>query len=103
MTEWKDDLKQLSKCVRECILPRLTQLEVENYLLRKHVWPYVQAMKEVNQLDDISSKREFMSELDDDTIRELLTAKAKFSKSGNLLEREITLVTPRPEKGWGSP
>jgi hypothetical protein len=94
MTEWKDDIKEIGKCLRECILPRLTQLEVELYYLRKHVWPYVQAMKEVNQLDDVASKREFMSDLDDDTIRELLTTKAKFSKSGNLLEREIFLVTP---------
>lgn len=98
--EWNDDLKQISKCLRECILPRLTQLEVELFYLRKHVWPYVQAMKEVNQLDDIPAKKEFMCDLDDDTIRELLTAKAKFSKSGNLLEREIFLVTPNePETG----
>jgi hypothetical protein len=97
-TEWKDDLKEISKCLRECILPRLTQLEVELFYLRKHVWPYVQAMKEVNQLDDIPAKREFMSDLDDDTIRELLTTKAKFSKSGNLLQRELHLVTPKSER-----
>lgn len=74
--------------VREVLLPRLIQLEIELDTLRKHTWPYVQAQREYNQLDDIETKRDFVKNLDDDTIKELLNLKARFSKSSSLQKSE---------------
>jgi hypothetical protein len=74
--------------VHEVLLPRLIQLEIELDTLRKHTWPYVQAQREYNQLDDIETKRDFVKNLDDDTIKELLNLKARFSKSSNLQKSE---------------
>ena len=74
--------------VREVLLPRLIQLEIELDTLRKHTWPYVQAQREHNQLDDIETKRDFVKNLDDDTITELLNLKARFSQSSSLQKSE---------------
>jgi hypothetical protein len=76
------------KLIREVLLPRIVQLEIEVAALRKHTWPYVQAQKEHNQLDDIEAKRDFIRSLDDDTIKELLNLKAKFSTNSGLQQRE---------------
>ena len=74
--------------IREVLLPRIVQLEIEVAALRKHTWPYVQAQKEHNQLDDIETKRDFIRSLDDDTIKELLNLKAKISENSGLQQRE---------------
>ena len=74
--------------VRQVLLPQIIQLQIEVAALRKHTWPYVQAQKEHNQLDDIEAKKDFVKSLDDDTIRELINLKAKFSGSSGFLKRE---------------
>jgi hypothetical protein len=74
--------------VRQVLLPQIIQLQIEVAALRKHTWPYVQAQKEHNQLDDIEAKRDFVKSLDDDTIRELINLKAKFSGSSGFQKRE---------------
>lgn len=81
-------MTDLDKLVREVLVPRIIQLEIEVASLRKHTWPYVQAQKEHNQLDDIEAKRDFIRSLDDDTIKELLNLKAKLSENSGLQQRE---------------
>ena len=74
--------------IREVLIPQIIQLQIEVDALRKHTWPYVQAQKEGNQLDDIEAKRDFVKSLDDDTIKELLNMKAKFSETSGLQKSE---------------
>lgn len=81
-------MTDLEKLVKNVLLPRIIQLEIEVASLRKHTWPYVQAQKEHNQLDDIEAKRDFIRSLDDDTIKELLNLKAKLSENSGLQQRE---------------
>ena len=73
-------------------LPQIIQLQIEVNALRKHTWPYVQAQKEHNQLDDIETKRDFVQSLDEDTVKELLNLKAKFSKSSGFQQREYDIL-----------
>lgn len=80
------------RLIREVILPQLIQLQAEIAALRKHTWPYVQSQKEQNQLDDIEAKRDFIKNLDEDTIKELLNIKAKYSGSSNLQKTEYELL-----------
>ena len=70
----------------------MRQLEEEIYLLRKHTWPYVQSRKETSQVDDTRAKREFLKNLDDDTVLELLRLKSKFSRNPGLQGREFDLL-----------
>ena len=93
MTEWKDDLHETNKLIREVILPHMTRMEAELRSLRKHVWPYVQSKKERSQLDDIEQKRDFLQYLDNEMIVELLNMKAKLSKNSGLQGREYDLIT----------
>ena len=78
--------------IREVLIPQIIQLQIEVDALRKHTWPYVQAQKEGNQLDDIEAKRDFVRSLDGDTTKELLNLKAKFSQSSGLQKREYDLL-----------
>jgi hypothetical protein len=78
--------------IREVLIPQIVQLQIEVDALRKHTWPYVQAQKECNQLDDIEAKRDFVKSLDDDTIKELLNLKAKLSKGSGLQKTEYNSI-----------
>ena len=78
--------------IREVLIPQIIQLQIEVDALRKHTWPYVQAQKECNQLDDIEAKRDFVKSLDDDTIKELLNLKAKLSKGSGLQKTEYNYI-----------
>ena len=63
--------------ITKVLLPRIRQLEEEVAVLRKHTWPYVQAHKETHQLDDIQAKRDFLKNLDDDTVLKLWRLKPR--------------------------
>jgi len=79
-TAWKHDTQELGELIRTHVLPRLADLEVEVHTLRKAVYPWVQHMKENgSNMNELQEKREFFRVLDEDTIRELLTLKAKYS------------------------
>ena len=78
--------------IREVLIPQIIQLQIEVDALRKHTWPYVQAQKECNQLDNIEAKRDFVKSLDDDTIKELLNLKAKLSKGSGLQKTEYNSI-----------
>jgi hypothetical protein len=95
MTEWKNDLHETNKLIREVILPHMIKLEIELQSLRKHTWPYVQSKKEKSQLDDIEQKRDFLQNLDDETIIELLNIKSKLSKNSGFQGREYDIITSK--------
>ena len=78
----KATTEDLEMIMREMVLPELGRLRGELNELRVHTWPYVQAQKEINQMDDIQAKRHFAHHLDDETLLELLQLKAKFSRNG---------------------
>ena len=86
------DVIELKIMIHKVLLPRIRQLEEELKSLRKHTWPYVQSQKEQNQIDDIETKRDFIKNLDDDTIKELLNIKAIYSGSSNLQKTEYNLL-----------
>lgn len=76
-------LEELQNIVRDVILPELVQLREEVHYLRKHTWPYVQAMKENGaQLSDMEAKREFFNNLYDEDVKELLGLKTKYGHNG---------------------
>ena len=90
--EWRDDIRETNKLIRYVILPRLLQLEDELESLRRHTWPFVQAKKELGQLDDIEAKKDFCKNLDDETILQLLRIKAKYTRATGLQGREFDML-----------
>ena len=95
MTEWRDDIHETNRLIREVILPHMIQLELEVKSLRKQVWPYVQSKKETHPLDDIEQKRDFLQHLDNESIIGLLNLKSKVSKNVGLQGREYDLITSK--------
>lgn len=93
MTEWRDDLRETNKLIREVILPELIQLRLEIASLRKHTWPQVQAMKEQHQLDDMEAKIDFLSGLEDHETVELLNLKTRLSNNSGSHQREYDIIT----------
>lgn len=86
MTTWRTSTpEELGKIITELILPELAQLRQELHYLRKHTWPYVQAMKEGGvPLSDIEAKREFFSNLYDEDVKELLGLKIRYGNTMGL-------------------
>lgn len=82
------------------VLPRLTDLEEEVRLLRKVAWPVCQSLKEVSQIDDMESKREFLFHLSKEEAKQLLLAKARLSRvyrsptfsEGTMTEQEYSIL-----------
>lgn len=91
---WRDaTVEELQKIIRDVILPELVQLREEVHYLRKHTWPYVQAMKEDGaQLSDMTAKREFFSNLYDEDVKELLGIKTRYAKSIGLTALEFDSI-----------
>jgi hypothetical protein len=87
------DAQQLRVLIHKILLPRLRRLEDEVHSLRKHTWPYVQHMKERNQLDDMEMKVDFFRHLDDEGVAELLRLKSKYAGNTGFLTREYDTVT----------
>ena len=92
MTEWRDDLRETNKLIREVILPELIQLRHEIASLRKHTWPQVQAIKEQHQLDDMESKVDFLNGLDEHETIELLNLKTRLSNNSGSHQREYDII-----------
>lgn len=98
---WRDaTVEELQKIIRDVILPELVQLREEVYYLRKHTWPYVQAMKEDgSQLGDIAAKREFFSNLYDEDVKELLGIKTQYTKGVGLTALEFDRIRKSHRSG----
>lgn len=95
MSHKMGDVNELKIMINRVLLPRIRQLESEVSSLRKHTWPYVQARKEHNELDDMEAKIQFFKNLDDETIKELLRIKSKLRIGSNLQHREFDMITFR--------
>lgn len=87
------ETQQLRVLIHKILLPRIRRLEEEVNSLRKHTWPYVQHMKERNQLDDMEMKVDFLKHLDDEGIAELLRLKSKYTGNTGFLSREYDIIT----------
>ena len=72
-------LQDVRELIKDVILPRLTQLEIEVQELRKVTWPVCQSLREKSQLTDIRNKKRFLCILDDDEVLMLLEEKTKVS------------------------
>jgi hypothetical protein len=81
-------LKSVRELIRDNILPRLTQIEQDVKTLRRATWPICQSLREHNQLDGISGKREFLQTLEHDEAVTLLRLKSK-----GLLVEELGLLS----------
>ena len=55
-------LKEVRELLRDLVLPRLADLEVEVQCLRKICWPVCQAIREKSQIDDIKTKKDFIKQ-----------------------------------------
>ena len=86
---------ELKYMIHRVLIPRIRQLEEELTTLRKHTWPYVHSQREHHQLDDINAKMNFFKNLDDDTIKELLSIKSMFSANPNMELMEYDTITHR--------
>lgn len=87
-----NDVIELRVLIHKVLLPRIRNLENEVSVLRKHTWPYVQSRKETTQLDDMESKIDFMKNLDDKTIRDLINRKAKMCRTSGSQGREYDII-----------
>ena len=81
--------KELSDFIREILLPKINDLELEVTKLRRVTWPVCQNILEENQLDKIPEKKKFLKGLDQDEVKLLL----KLKSNGSLLNHEYRLVT----------
>ncbi len=87
-----NDVMELRMLINRVLLPRLRKLEDEVSTLRRHTWPYVQANKETSQLDDMKSKIEFMKNLEDEIICDLLGRKSRLSLITGSQGREYDII-----------
>lgn len=83
MGNWgKIDPELTHALVKDVLIPHIGQLEAELHALRLAVWPYVQAKKEELATVNLQEKARFCRCLEDeDTLRELLVEKQKFTKN----------------------
>ena len=87
------DVIELKILINRVLLPRIRQLEEEVASLRRHTWPYVQSNKESHQLDDMETKLDFLKNLDDETVFELLKLKTKLTRHPGMQQREYDILT----------
>ena len=83
MVNWgKIDPELTHALVKDVLIPHIGQLEAELHALRLAVWPYVQAKKEELATVNLQEKARFCRCLEDEeTLRELLVEKQKFTKN----------------------
>jgi hypothetical protein len=91
-------LQDVRELIKDVILPRLTQLEIEVRELRRVTWPVCQSLRETSQLTDIKNKKKFLEILDDCEVHLLLHEKAAVSSrsvtfsSSHLLSDELHVL-----------
>ena len=73
-------LEDVRYLIKDNILPRITQLELEIRELRRVTWPVCQSIRESSQLADMENKRRFLEMLlDSDEVQQLIYEKASVS------------------------
>lgn len=71
-------LEDIRRLIKENILPRLTNLEIEVQTLRRVTWPVTQAYLESNQFWDASTlRKDFLSSVDPEEAKLLLNLKRR--------------------------
>jgi len=89
---------EVTRLLRENVLPRLECVERDLSDLRASTWPVCQAMKDSNmhmssvQLRNIKEKRSFFRWLDPDEMKKLLDIKARLIGSSSSYE-ELRLIS----------
>ena len=74
-------LKDVRDMIKDHLLPRIGQLELEVQALRLVTWPVCQSLREQSQLDDLVNKKMFLKMLESSEIRKLLIEKANVSRN----------------------
>lgn len=73
-------LEDIRRLIRENILPRLTEVEIQVSDLRKETWPVCQALMENNLAEPIyditKRKKRYLASIDDNEADYLLRRKA---------------------------
>jgi hypothetical protein len=89
------NIEDISKLLRENILPRLDAQEAELHELRAVTWPVCQALWDRKMpFMNISMKKRFFKFLHVDELRRLLKSKAIFSGINDVsLDQEIQMLT----------
>jgi hypothetical protein len=89
------NIEDISKLLRENILPRLDAQEAELHELRAVTWPVCQALWDRKMpFMNINMKKRFFKFLHIDDLRRLLKSKAIFAGINDVsLEQEITMLT----------
>jgi hypothetical protein len=89
------NIEDISRLLRENILPRLDAQEAELHELRAVTWPICQAMWDRKMpFMNISMKKRFFKFLHVDELRRLLKSKAIFAGINNVsLDHEIQMLT----------
>lgn len=86
-----EDTKEIAKLltdvrllIKNVILEELMKHDEEIKKLRKATWPVCQCIKETSQITDISSKIDFLNDLEYNEVRQLLKEKSKISNKGEI-------------------
>jgi hypothetical protein len=89
------NIEDVSRLLRENILPRLDAQEAELHELRAVTWPVCQAMWDRKMpFMNISMKKRFFKFLHIDDLRRLLKSKAIFAGINDVsLDQEIIMLT----------
>jgi hypothetical protein len=88
-------LKDIRALLKDNIIPRLTDLEIEVRSLRKVTWPVCQSQLETNgPFQCLQEKKKFFSNLYEDEVYELLRLKARIKGQVDqvLLDQEFNSV-----------
>lgn len=88
-------IEDISRLLRENVLPRLDAQEAELHELRAVTWPVCQALWDRKMpFMNISMKKRFFKFLHVDDLRRLLKSKAIFAGINNAsLDQEIAMLT----------
>jgi hypothetical protein len=89
------NVEDISRLLRENILPRLDAHEAEIYELRSVTWPVCQALWDRKMpFMNMSMKKRFFKFLHVDELRRLLKSKALFANINDVsLDQEIAMLT----------
>lgn len=106
MAEWSDTitmedtnqiLKDIRTLLKDNIIPRLTDLEIEIKALRRVTWPLCQSQLETSgPFQGLAEKKRFFMNLYEDEVYELLKLKARIQQGSYvdqvLLDQEFNSV-----------
>jgi hypothetical protein len=89
------NVEDISRLLREVVLPRLDAQEAELYELRCVTWPVCQALWDRKMpFMNMSMKKRFFKFLHIDELRRLLKSKALFANINEVsLDQEIQMLT----------